>query len=336
MQFGNPQSFWLLALLPVLVVFLVWAFRARRRALEKFAAVPLAGLLAGSVSQAARRWKAILVTGCVLFAGLALTQPRWGFEWRDVKRKGVDVFVLLDVSKSMLTEDVRPNRLTQAKFAVQDLLSKLEGDRIGLIAFAGTAFVQCPLTVDYEAFRLTLNDAEPDVIPRGGSAIGAAIQTALKAFEAGEGRDHAIVLITDGEDTEGDPVAAAEPAAKAGVHIYVIGVGTTEGELIPVREANGPMEFVKDKEGQVVKSRLSEEPLKQIALRTEGIYVRSAPGDFGMETIYDRGIRQLQRQEFEARLQKRYFERFQWPLGLATVLLAMEMFLTDRRKESAR
>jgi len=231
MQFGNPTSFWLLALVPVVAAFLVWAFRARRRALERFASRPLVQRLAGSVRPVARRWKAVLIVAGLLFAAIAMARPRWGFEWREVKHKGVDVFVLLDVSKSMLTEDVRPNRLTQAKYAVQDLLEKLRGDRVGLVAFAGTAFVQCPLTVDYEAFRLTLKDADPRIIPRGGTAIGAAIRTALKGFEAGEGRDRAIVLITDGEDTEGDALAAADEAAKAGVKIYAIGVGTAEGEL---------------------------------------------------------------------------------------------------------
>jgi len=230
-----------------------------------------------------------------------------------------------------LTEDVRPNRLAQAKYAVQDLLEKLRGDRIGLIAFAGTAFVQCPLTVDYEAFRLTLKDADPRIIPRGGTAIGVAIRTALKAFEAGEGRDRAIVLITDGEETEGDALAAADEAAKAGVKIYTIGIGTAEGELIPIREEGKPMEFLKDRDGAVVKSRLNEEMLKQLALKTGGIYVRSVPGDFGIDTIYDKGIAQLQRKEYQTQLQKRYFERFQWPLGFAFALLVAESFITDRR-----
>ena len=331
MQFGNPTSFWLLALAPVLAVFLVWAFRARRRALARFASQPLLQRLAESVRPVARRWKAVLIVTAVTLAALALTQPRWGFEWREVKHKGVDVFVLLDVSKSMLTEDVRPNRLTQAKYAVQDLLEKLRGDRIGLVAFAGTAFVQCPLTVDYEAFRLTLKDADTRIIPRGGTAIGNAIRTALKAFEAGEGRDRAIVLITDGEETESDALAAADEAAKAGVKMYAIGVGTAEGELIPVREDGKPMEFLKDREGKVVKSRLDEETLKQLALKTGGIYVRSAAGDFGIDTIYDKGIAQLQRKEYEARLQKQYFERFQWPLGIAFALLVVEAFASDRR-----
>jgi Ca-activated chloride channel family protein len=325
------MSFWVLLLAPVLVVFLIWGFRARRRALMRFAAPSLTEQLADSVRPAARRWKAILTVAAVLLMALALTQPRWGFEWREVKRTGVDIAVLLDVSKSMLTEDVRPNRLAQAKYAVQDLLEKLRGDRIGLIAFAGTAFVQCPLTVDYEAFRLTLKDADPRIIPRGGTAIGVAIRTALKAFEAGEGRDRAIVLITDGEETEGDALAAADEAAKAGVKIYTIGVGTAEGELIPIREEGKPMEFLKDRDGAVVKSRLNEEMLKQLALKTGGIYVRSVPGDFGIDTIYDKGIAQLQRKEYQTRLQKRYFERFQWPLGLAFALLVVESFVSDRR-----
>lgn len=332
MTFGQPIYFWLLTLVPALARFLVWAFRARRRALERFAAPPLADKLTESVRPVARRWKAVLLVLTVLFAVLALTQPRWGFEWREVKYRGVDVMVLLDVSKSMLTEDMRPNRLTQAKYAVQDLLDHLRGDRIGLVAFAGAAFVQCPLTVDYEAFRLTLKDADPRIIPRGGTAIGAAIRTALKAFEAGEGRDRAIVLITDGEETESDALAAADEAARAGVKIFAIGVGTTEGELIPVREEGKPLDFVKDKDGAVVKSRLDEETLKQLALRTGGIYVRSAAGDFGMDTIYGKGIAQLQGKEQETQLRKRYFERFQWPLGLALALLLVECFVTDRRK----
>lgn len=333
MQIGNPTMLWLLALVPVLVLFLVWAFRARRRALERFAAQPVAGRLADSVRPVARRWKAVLLVAVVLFGVLALASPRWGFEWREVKRKGVDVFVLLDVSKSMLTEDVKPNRLAQAKFAVQDLTEKLKGDRVGLVAFAGTAFVQCPLTADYEAFRLTLKDADPRIIPLGGTAIGAAIQTALKGFGEKEGRDRAIVLITDGEATEGDTVEAAEEAAQAGVKIYAIGVGTADGELIPVREdGNKSLEFVKDEEGKTVKSRLDEETLKQLAVLTQGMYVRSAAGDFGMDTVYDKGISQLQGKEYDAKLQRRSLERFQWPLGFAIALLVVEMFVTDRKR----
>ncbi|MEI8314737.1 MAG: VWA domain-containing protein [Verrucomicrobiota bacterium] len=331
-QFGNPTALWWLVLVPVLALFLVWAYRARRRSLARFVAQPLADRLTQSVRLVARRWKAVLLVAGILFVVVALAQPRWGYEWRQVKRKGVDVFVLLDVSKSMLTEDVRPNRLAQAKFAVEDLLAKLQGDRIGLIAFAGTAFVQCPLTVDYDAFRLALREADPRVIPRGGTAIAAALRTALKAFEAGEGRDRAVVIITDGEATEGDALAAAEEAATAGARIYAIGVGSVEGELIPVREDGKGMEFLKDREGKVVKSRLDEETLQQLAVKTQGIYVRSAAGDFGMETVYEKGIGQLQRQAHEERLQKRYFERFQWPLGIGVVLLVIEMFVSDRKR----
>jgi Ca-activated chloride channel family protein len=332
MQFGNPTYFWLLGTVPLLVLFLMWAFRSRRKALERFVARPLGEAMAASVNRSARRWKAALLVGAVLFAAIAMAAPRWGWEWRQVKRRGVDVFVLLDVSKSMLAEDLRPNRLTQAKFAVEDLVGKLEGDRVGLIAFAGTAFVQCPLTVDYEAFRLTLRETQTGTIPHGGTAIGLAIQTAARAFDAGEGRDRAIVLITDGEDTEGDPLAAAEEAASHGIHVYAIGIGTNEGELIPVGRDGGATEFLKDKEGQVVKTRLNEDLLRQIAQKTQGIYVRSGAGDFGIDTIYDKGITQLHREEYAARLQKKYFERFQWPLGIAFALLVVDSFVTDRRR----
>jgi len=215
---------------------------------------------------------------------------------------------------------------------VEDLLAKLQGDRVGLIAFAGTAFVQCPLTVDYEAFRLALREADPHIIPRGGTAIAAALRTTVKAFEGGEGGDRAIVIITDGEATEGDALVAAEEVAKAGVRIYAIGVGSVEGELIPIREDGKGMEFLKDRDGKVVKSRLDEETLQQLALKTQGIYVRSAAGDFGMETVYEKGIAQLQRKAHEERLQKKYFERFQWPLGIGLVLLVIEMFVSDRKR----
>ena len=332
MQFGKPILLWGLVLGPGLALFLAWAFRARRRSLAQFVAAPLGDRLTRSVRPGARRWKAGLLIGGIVFVVLALAQPRWGFEWRQVKRKGVDVLVLLDVSKSMLTEDVRPNRLAQAKFAVEDLLTKLQGDRVGLIAFAGTAFVQCPLTVDYEAFRLALREADPHVIPRGGTAIAAALRTAVKAFAAGEGGDRAIVIITDGEATEGDASAAAAEVANAGVRIYAIGVGSVEGELIPVREEGKGLEFQKDREGKVVKSRLDEETLQQLAIKTQGIYVRSAAGDFGMETVYEKGIAQLQRKAHEERLQKQYFERFQWPLGIGLVFLVLEMFIADRKR----
>jgi Ca-activated chloride channel family protein len=332
MHFRDPTQLWLLWLVPLLVLGLLAAFRARRKALERFAAPPLAETLASSVNRSARRWKGACLVGAVLFAVIAMAGPQWGWEWQQTKGRGVDVFVILDLSKSMLTEDVRPNRLAQAKFAVEDLLNKLPGDRVGLIGFAGTAFVQCPLTVDYEAFRLTVADASPSIMPRGGTAIGLAIKTALKAFDAGEGRDHAIVLITDGEDNEGDPLEAADEAAKQGVRIYTIGVGTTEGELIPIHEDDGSIEFVKDKQGAVVKSRLDEDVLREIALRTHGMYVRSAGGDFGIDAICERGIAHLRRGEFQALLQRKYFERFQWPLGIALAMLMAESFISDRRR----
>jgi Ca-activated chloride channel family protein len=330
--FGSPFAFWLLVIVPVLILFLTWSFRARRRALEQFVAPPLAARLTASVRPVARRWKAGLLIATVLFAVISLTRPQWGFEWREVKRKGVDIFVLLDVSKSMLAEDVRPNRLSQAKFAVEDLLQKLEGDRIGLIAFAGTAFVQCPLTIDYDAFRMTLRDADPKIIPRGGTALAAAVRTALKGFEAGESGDRAMVIITDGEQTEGEIADVAAEANREGVRVYTIGVGTSEGELIPIRSDQAAMDFVKDSAGKVVKSRLDEEPLKKLALDTQGIYVRSAAGDFGMDTIYEKGIARLQRKEQDARLQKRHFEQFQWPLAIALAFLLMEGFIIDRRR----
>ncbi|MCK6555218.1 VWA domain-containing protein [Candidatus Binatia bacterium] len=322
---------WLLLLAPVFAGFLWWALRRRRLALQRFAEARLLPALVPELDLRRYRWRAALGVLAVALIALALAGPQWGFHWQEVRREGVDVIVALDTSRSMQATDVKPNRLARAKLAITDLVRELQGDRIGLVAFAGTAFVQCPLTVDYGAFDASLRAVHTGIIPRGGTALAAAIDTALEAFEARQSKHEALVLITDGEDHEGDVAAAAKRAAERGVKIYTVGIGTTAGELIPGGTGEGDG-FLKDRQGNVVKSRLDENTLQQIATDTGGAYVHGEGPDLGLAILYRDYIARMDKRELHTAMQRRYEERFQWPLLLAVLLLLVEPLIGDRRR----
>ncbi|MCA9403525.1 MAG: VWA domain-containing protein [Candidatus Omnitrophica bacterium] len=333
MQFAQPfmfNGFWIVA---GLVLFLWWAAGHRRRQLQKFVSAKLLPDIAGSFSPAARNLKYVLLTLTFIFGIIALARPQWGFEWQEVKRQGIDVMVIVDVSKSMLTQDVRPNRLERTKLAVLDLLKKLKGDRIGLVAFAGDAFLMCPLTNDYAGFALSLDDLTIDSVPRGGTNIDRAMQVAMKSFDEIDSQYKAIIIITDGDNHEGDPVEQARRAKKNGIRVYTIGIGTKEGELIQLSDVQGSARFLKDDEGNFVKSRLNERLLQQIALLTDGVYVKSSGAEFGLDYIYENDLAKLEKREIESKMQKRFYERFQWPLSVALLLFCMESCIFTRRKK---
>ncbi|MEI8207546.1 MAG: VWA domain-containing protein, partial [Kiritimatiellales bacterium] len=248
MRFGAPEFIkWLLLIIPVVVLF-IWMHRQR--------AVRLARLISSSVwetvipghSRKSGRRRIVLRLLALLCIGLALTRPQWGSHWEEVKQRGLDIIVVLDTSKSMLAEDIKPNRLKQAQWAVRDFVKQLKGDRIGLVAFAGSSFLQCPVTVDYAAFTMMLDDIYAGIIPRGGTAIEQALKTAADSFDTKSEADRVIILITDGEDHEGDPMRMAEQLRKDKIKLFSIGVGTLEGELVPSTEG-----YVKNPQGQVVK-----------------------------------------------------------------------------------
>ena len=335
MRFSNLQFAYLFWLIPVMIGFYFWVFRSKRRTLERFADAHLLPNLTTTVSTAGQKAKALLTILVVCFIAAALIGPRWGFRWQETKRQGIDILVAIDTSKSMLTQDVKPNRLERAKLAVKDLLGLLTGDRIGLIGFAGTAFVQCPLTLDYGAFALTLNRVDTTTIPRGGTNLASAILTAMEAFGT-KGRKHkALIIITDGESHEGNPEEIAKRAAQTGIRVFCIGIGTREGELITLTDESGKRTFLKDRDGQVVKSRLDEVILQKIALVTGGSYVRTSGAEFGLDLIYNEKIAQMEKKELESKLQKRYEERFQIPLLIALFLIVVEAFISDRKREQA-
>jgi len=333
MKFSNLQYVHLFWLVPLLILFYLWAFRRKRRALEVFAEAHLVPSITATVSFFRQKIKAFLTVLAVVFLILAIIGPKWGFRWQEAKRRGIDIMVCLDTSKSMLTEDVKPNRLARAKLAVKDLLNLLTGDRIGLIAFAGTAFVQCPLTLDYGAFSLSLDRIDTNIIPRGGTNLASAITTAMEAFGTKGKKHKALIIITDGESHEGAPEESAKKTAEAGIKIFCVGIGTKEGELITIIDEQGNRTFLKDRQGQVVKSKLDEVTLQKVALATGGSYVRASGAEFGLDIIYKEKIAKMEKKELESKLQKRYEERFQIPLIIAFLLIVMETFINDRKNK---
>ena len=333
MNYANSNFlFTIIWLVIALIAFYLWAMRRRRLLIERFAEKGLVASIAPSASGRRKAVKMAFVTAAVALAAFALARPQWGFEWEEVKRSGLDILIAIDTSKSMLATDVKPNRLERSKFAVKDLVKKLSGDRIGLVAFSGTAFLQCPLTIDYNGFLLTLDDLSVGTIPRGGTSISAAVKEAHSAFQGHDKKYKALVIITDGEELEGDALKAAKEAADTGIKIYCVGVGTAEGELIPVSNERGERGYLVDRSGNVVKTKLNEDVLKNIAITTGGSYVRATQSEFGLALLYDRSISHLEKRDIESKMKKHYQERFQYFLGLAVFLLFLEPLISERKR----
>ncbi len=332
MRFANLYHFWLLLLLPLLAAFFTWALWVRGRALARFARGPLAEKLTRNLSRGRQVGKCILLGLGTFFAILALTGPQFGTQLEMAQRKGVDVMLVLDVSRSMQAADVQPSRLARAKHQIRGLLDLLKGDRVGLVVFAGQAFVQCPLTTDYGAVEMFLDVLDAGAIPVQGTAIGDAVRLAVRSFDEVEGQHKAIVLFTDGEDHVGQPLAAAQVAAEQGVRIFAVGLGTSDGELIPTEEGGG-VSFHKDKRGQYVKTRLDESALQDMALETGGDYFRSTLGGAELAALYDQ-IAEMDQREIGSTRITRYQERFQWPLLLALCCFLAEAFLGDARVQA--
>lgn len=331
MNFGAPNWLWALAFLPLLVLLYVRAERRSAIKLREFVSPRLLPQLAGNVNRVRRAIRFAFVLFALALAIIALAKPRWGYTYEDVKRRGLDLLFAVDTSRSMLSNDVAPNRLERVKLAAQDLITELQGDRAGLIAFAGRAFLQAPLTVDYNAAVESINDLDTKTIPEGGTNISEAIALATQTFGKSAMGNRALIIFTDGEELSGDAVSEAKKAADAGVKIFTIGVGTTQGSLIPI-EGNGEAGFVKDAKGQVVKSKLDENRLREIAQATGGIYLHLESGPQTMRQLYADGLSKLKTAEIDARLSRRPIERYEWPLAGAIVALITSLFINDRKR----
>jgi Ca-activated chloride channel family protein len=332
MRFGDLGSFWFLLLLPILLLLYVWSFRKRKAAIRQFGTEAMMAKLTSATSWTRQMIKAVMLLTAFLFLIVALVQPRFGTRLELVTRRGVDIIVALDTSLSMMAEDIPPNRLLRARLEIESLIDRLDGDRIGLVAFSGQSFVLCPLTLDYGAAKLFLDSIDTGLIGSQGTAIAQAVRTATDAFGSEEQKYKALVLITDGEDHVGEALEAARQAAEAGVRIFAVGIGTQEGELIPVKK-DGVTEFLRDRDGNIVKTRLDEATLVEMARETNGGYVRSQRGRVGLDEIYAQ-ISEMEKRELGSRKLSQFKHRYQWPLAVAVILVILESLMSDRRRRS--
>ena len=329
MNFQSP--FWLYAAaaaaLAILVVYAL-AAKSRRAALDKFASAKLVPELSKTRSPVKTAVKNAAFLLGVVAVMIAMARPQYGYRWEESRANGVDVVFAVDVSKSMLAEDVSPNRLERAKLAILDISEMLRGDRVGLVAFSGQAFLQCPLTLDYDAFRMSLDALDTNVIQRGGTNIAAAITEAESAFAKSSSRK-ILVLISDGEELESSAVSKAQSAAKDGVVIYTLGVGGTKGEAITISDSRGRSVKLRDENGEIVRSRLNEDVLRRVAEATGGFYEKLSPE--GVENVAQKGIAKEPKSELSSRMKRLAIERFQIPLAIGIILLALETLVGTRR-----
>ncbi len=336
MTFGAPEWLWGLLLIPFLIALFVRAERLGLRRLQEFVSARLLPQLAGTVNRPRRIAKFGLQLLGLSLVVVSLAQPRWSYTFQDVKRKGLDLLIAVDTSRSMLSNDVQPNRLERVKLAVQDLINELQGDRVGLIAFAGRAFLQAPLTIDYDAVVEAINDLDTKTIPEGGTNISSAITLATQSFGKSATGNRALIIFTDGEELSGDAVKMAKDAADAGVRIFTVGVGTPQGSLIPITGDDGQTAFVKDSAGQVVKSKLDDKRLREIAQATGGFYIHLESGPRTMQQVQSEGLTKMQAAEMDVRLSRRPIERYEWPLGAALIALALSILIPERRRMRER
>ena len=329
MKFARVEMLFLIWIVPVLFLFFLWGTKKRDNILSRFASPRGLKSILPDVDKRRLRLKAGLILLSLLLVAIALAGPQYGYKRQKIERAGVDIIIALDCSKSMLASDIKPTRLEHAKRKIYDLLSMLQGDRIGLVAFAGTAFLQSPLTLDYGILRVFLQALTPEFLPLGGTNIPDAINTAISALDAKTATEKAIILITDGDSTTGDPMAAARNAQKLGIKLFAIGVGSKDGAPIPDEQGG----FKKDAGGNTILARLDEETLKRITALTDGIYVHSLTGDLDIATIYKKNILGQMKLSTLADDRRQIWEdRYQWFLLPAIIALAAELFISERKK----
>ena len=340
MRLAHPHLLWLLLLVPGLVLAYGVAFAARRRALNRLGNPTLIGRMSAMTSVPRKVVRGALLCLVVGLVGLALARPQAGGRARLEKQRGLDLIVALDFSKSMLAKDIYPSRLERAKRELESLMDRLSGDRVGLVAFAGETLTYPP-TTDYDAVKLFWRDLSPSDMPVGGTAIGRALTSAIEMLSrlrqsGGETRDQVILLLTDGEDTESQPLEAAEQAAKLAIKVFAVGIGSRSGELVPeLAEGEQAAGYIKDREGKYVTSRLDEDLLSQIAAKTGGGYLRADAKHFGVEAI-EAALAGLKRTESDTRLVKQYDEVFEILLLPALLLLLLETCMSDRRRNGKK
>ena len=333
LRFENPQYLYWLLIIPVLVAVYVLIRLWNKRQFGRFANVKLRGYLVPMFSSARANTKFVIFNLIIALLIIGAANLQSGSKMEKVKREGIDLFLCVDISNSMHAEDIAPNRLERSKQAINKLISKLGGDRIGIIVFAGNAYVQLPITTDYSAAKMFLSTVDTDLIPTQGTEVGRAIELAIKSFGEDE-HNKAIVIISDGEDHEnGDAVKAAQEAAKRGIKIYTIGMGLDEGAPIPLYNKYGKKTgYKKDKDGNIIITKLDDNILRQIAEIGAGLYVRASNSNVGLDKIYE-DINKTEKSEIESNVFTDYDDQFQWFVGAAILLLIIEILLSSGKKE---
>jgi len=336
MVFNNPDAFWLVLLIPALIVFGIVSAFFRRRDRRRFARTELYDALTRSMSKTKQRIRTVLYMLGMFFLILAFTEPRFGTKTEIVKRMGLDIVIALDTSTSMLAEDIKPNRIMQARYEIHRFIDNLKGDRIALLAFAGKTFVQCPLTTDYAAAKTLLDNIDIGILSEPGTNIGEAIKGSMRLLEKGSEADsesQLIILFTDGENLTGDPEDAAKKAASKGIRIFTVGIGSPGGEIIPIRNDKGNLEdYKKDSKGNVVKTFLDEKNLMRIADITRSTYLNTADGEVNIQMLIDQ-LGTMQKNDIHERKISRLKERYQIPLGISLMFFLIWLILGERRSE---
>ncbi|MBL7138530.1 MAG: VWA domain-containing protein [Bacteroidales bacterium] len=328
-RFAHIEYVYLLALIPVFVGLFIWLMVWRKRALQRFGELSVIGQLLPDIANSKLILKFVLMIitwGLLVFV---LVGPQTGSKLENVQRKGIDLIIALDVSNSMLAQDIKPSRIDRAKQAISRLVDKLEGDRIGIIVFAGKAYTQLPITTDYAAAKMFVSTINPGMVPTQGTAIGDAIDLAIQSFGESK-KNKALVIISDGEDHQGSVLEQAELAASKGITIYTIGMGLPEGGPIPVYNGDMLVGFKKDKEGNAIVSKLDETLLQRIAAIGKGMYVRATSSETGLNKIFD-DINAIQKSEIESKQFSDYKNQFQYFLAIALILMILDLFIFEKK-----
>ncbi len=330
-RFENSEYLWGLLIIPLLTLFFIWSRITRKRALRLFGNEEILKFLMPFASKSRPMFKFLILMLALAFIITGIARPQYGSKLKKIKREGVELVIALDVSNSMLAEDIQPNRLDRSKLAISRLVDKLKDDKIGLIVFAGDAYTQLPITADYNSAKLFLNSVNTQIVPKQGTAIGASINLAIRSFTPNSKANKAIIVITDGENHEDDAVSAAKSAVENNIVVHTIGMGLPQGSPIPVLR-NGQKEYLKDNQGNVVVTKLNETMLEQIAAAGNGVYVRANNAQVGLNTLFDE-INKLEKTEMESLVYSDYEDQFQYFFAIGLILILLEFIILERKNK---
>ncbi|MFC2097136.1 VWA domain-containing protein [Bacteroidota bacterium] len=329
-RFEHNELLILLLIVPVIIIIYLFSLQFKKKALASFGESKIIGRLMEEISSFRPNVKFLIMLISITFLILSIAGPQFGSKLEDIKRKGVEIVIALDVSNSMLAEDIKPNRLESAKRAISGMVDRLNNDKIGLIVFAGDAYTQIPMTMDYSATKMFLSSINTEIISKQGTSVGSAIELGMNSFSPDNEKSRALVIITDGENHEEGAIEAAQQAVERGITIHTIGMGLIQGAPIPVYNQYGNIDYKTDEQGEVVVSKLNEQILQEIASTGNGKYIRANNTKTGLNALFDE-INKMEKEEINSRLYSDYEERFQWLAGISLLLLLIDFIILERK-----